>query len=235
VDVDELQHALGGIVLESAYLERVLRAAFSALVGSKYAAVVDGRRTASALIEDCERITRYHTGIPEPAKDALQSALRACHEANKERNRVIHDTWATRPGTGMVTLQGGRKSHDVTVTARTLAEVRQLADQVANAADELKAAMTTAIGSRWALVEDQLRQELGHDISANPGQLASVDSRLRHAPAAGLAPPCTRAHQRCRGRYGGTPMLMARSGSHLVQVAGKGRESQRRGAATAPG
>jgi hypothetical protein len=37
VDVDELQHALGGIVLEAAYLERVLRTAFSALVGSKCA------------------------------------------------------------------------------------------------------------------------------------------------------------------------------------------------------
>ena len=45
MDVDELQHALGGIVLESAYLERVLRTAFSALVGSKYAAVIDGRMT----------------------------------------------------------------------------------------------------------------------------------------------------------------------------------------------
>jgi len=61
---------------------------------------------AAALIEDCERITRYHTGIPELAKDALRAALRACHEANKERNRVIHDTWATRPGNVMVTLRG---------------------------------------------------------------------------------------------------------------------------------
>jgi hypothetical protein len=103
----------------------------SALVGSKYVAVVDGRLTASALIEDCERLTRHHTGIPEPAKDALLAALRACHEANKERSRVIHDTWATRPGSVMVTLQGGRKSHGVTVTPRTLAELRQLADQVA--------------------------------------------------------------------------------------------------------
>ena len=39
MDVDELQHALGGVVLESAFLERVLRAAFSALIDSKYAAV----------------------------------------------------------------------------------------------------------------------------------------------------------------------------------------------------
>ena len=169
MDVDELQHALGGIVLEAAYMERVLRAAFSALVGSKYAAVVDGRLTASALIEDCEHLTNYHTDIPAHAKDAVLASLRACHEANRERNRVIHDTWATRPGSVMVTLRGGRGSHEVTVTARTLAEVRQLADQVAEAAEALKAAMTQTLGSGWERVEDQLRRELGHDISADPG------------------------------------------------------------------
>jgi hypothetical protein len=170
VDVDELQHALGGIVLEAAYMERVLRTAFSALVGSKYAAVVDGRLTAAALIEDCERITRYHTAIAQAAKEAIWTALRACHEANRDRNRVIHDTWSTRPGSVMVTLKGSRTSHDITVTVRTLAEVRQLADQLANAANELKAAMTTALGPDWALTEDQLRQELGHDIGADLGR-----------------------------------------------------------------
>ncbi len=86
-----------------------------------------------------------------------------------ERADLKCDTWATRPGSAMVTLHGARRSHDVTVTAQTLAEVRQVAGQVADAADELKAAMTTALGSGWALVEDQLRQELGHDISADPG------------------------------------------------------------------
>ena len=170
VDVDELRHALGGVVLEAAYLERILRAAFSALVGSKYAAAVDGRLTAAALIEDCERITKYHTGITEQAKDALLTALRACRQANRDRNRVIHDTWATRPGSVMITLHDERRSHDVAVTAQTLAEVRQLADQVADAADGLRAAMTTALGTGWALVEDQLRQELGHEVRADPGQ-----------------------------------------------------------------
>ena len=135
VDVDELQHALGVVVLEAAYMERSLRAAFSALIGSKYAAVVDGRLMAAALIEDCEQITRYHTDLSGSAKQALLAALRACHEANGERNRVIHDTWATRPGNVMVTLHGDRKSHDVTVTIRTLTAVRQLADQIASAAD----------------------------------------------------------------------------------------------------
>jgi hypothetical protein len=169
VDVDELQHALGGIVLEAAYLERTLRTAFSALVGSKYAAVVDGRMMAAALIEDCERITRYHTGLTGQARDQVLAALRSCREANTQRNRVIHDTWATRPGTVMVTLRGDRASRDVTVTARTLAEARQVADRVAGAAEELKAAMTTALGPGWALVEEQLRQELGHDISPEFG------------------------------------------------------------------
>ena len=170
VDVDELQHALGSIVLEAAYMERVLRTAFSALVGSKYAAVVDGRLTAAALIEDCERITRYHTAITRPAKEGIWTALKACHEANRDRNRVIHDTWATRPGHVMVTLQGSRTSHEITVTVQTLAEVRQLADQLANAANELRAAMAAALGPDWAFLEDQLRQELGHDISADPGR-----------------------------------------------------------------
>jgi hypothetical protein len=169
VDVDELRHALGGVVLEAAYLERTLRAAFSALVGSKYAAVVDGRLMAAALVEDCERITRYHTGIAEPAKETLLAALGACRQANQERNRVIHDTWATRPGSVMVTLPDARRSHDVTVTTRTLSEVRRLADQVADAADELRAAMTTALGASWARVEDQLRRELGHEVRADPG------------------------------------------------------------------
>jgi hypothetical protein len=169
MDVDDLQHALGGVVLESAYLERTLRVAFSALIGSKYAAVVDGRLTASALIEDCERLVRYHTAIPAPAKDTVLTALRACHEANRDRNRVIHDTWATRPGNVMVTLQGARTSHEVTVTVRALTEASQLAGQIADASDALRAAMTTALGAGWAQVEDQLRQELGHDISADPG------------------------------------------------------------------
>ena len=57
----------------------------------------------------------------------------------------------------------------MTVTVRTLAEVRQLAGQIAAAADALREAMTAALGPDWVLVEDQLRQELGHDISADPG------------------------------------------------------------------
>jgi len=54
----------------------LLRTAFSALVGSKYAAVVDARLTAAGLIEDCERIARHHTDLAGPAKDSLNRVLR---------------------------------------------------------------------------------------------------------------------------------------------------------------
>jgi hypothetical protein len=65
MDVDDLQHALGGVVLESAYLERVLRAAFSALIGSKYAAVVDSRLTAATMIEADS--SHHDRGLRRPA------------------------------------------------------------------------------------------------------------------------------------------------------------------------
>ena len=167
MDADDLRHALGGVVLEAAYLERVLRAAFSALIDSKYGALVDSRLTAVHMIEDCERITHHRTDIPGPEKDRLLAALRACHQANSHRNRVIHDEWATRPGDVMVTLHGTRNSHDVTVMVRTPAEIRQVAERVADAANEVKAAMTAAFGPGWDLVEDQLRGELGRDIGAD--------------------------------------------------------------------
>jgi hypothetical protein len=167
MDVDDLQHALGGVVLEAAYLERVLRAAFSALVDSKYAAVVDSRLTAATMIEDCERIVRHHTDIPGREKDRLLAAFKACHQANSHRNRVIHDAWAARPGDVLVTLHGSGDSRDVTVTVRTPAEVRQVAERVADAASEVRAAMTAALGPGWVRVEDQLRQELGRDITSD--------------------------------------------------------------------
>jgi hypothetical protein len=164
VNLDDLQNALGAVVLEAAYMERMLRGSFSALVGSKYAAVVDGRLAAAALVDHCEHIARYHTDIAETARSTVLRALRICREVSHERNRVIHDAWATRPGTFMVTRHGEGSSHDVTVTVRTPAEVRQLADRVGRAADELSDAMTAALGPDWAHVEDELREELGHDI-----------------------------------------------------------------------
>lgn len=166
MDVNKLQRALGAIVLESAYLERVLRAAFSALVGSKYAAVVGGRLMASALIENCQHIAEVHPGILEPQRKSLLMTLRACASANRERNRIIHEAWAVRPGNVMVRLQSQRNPHDVAVKARSLRELHCIADQIAAAANDLAAAITAALGAECLGIEDELCHEIGHDISS---------------------------------------------------------------------
>jgi hypothetical protein len=168
-EVADLQRALGGVVLEASYMERVLRAAFAALVGSKYAPVVDGHLTAHNLIETCENVAEVHTDIEVTAKAQLAHALKACRAANTKRNRVIHDAWASRPDGIMVTLQTSRSSQDAAVTARTLPDLGQVADELGRAADELTAAVTAAFGPDGMRVEDQLRLELGRDITADPG------------------------------------------------------------------
>jgi hypothetical protein len=168
-DVTDLQSALGGVVLEASYLERVLRAAFAALVGSKYAPVVDGHLTAHNLIETCESVAEVHTDLGDEQRARLAEALRACNAANTKRNRVIHDAWALRPGGVTVTLQASRRTQDVAVTARTLSELWQIADELGKAANDLAAAVTAAFGPDGMRVEDQLRLELGRDISADPG------------------------------------------------------------------
>jgi hypothetical protein len=164
MDVNELQRALGAIVLESAYLERVLRAAFSALVGSKYAAVVDGRLMTKALIEDCQRIAEVHSSIAEPQRTALLKSLRACALANRERNRIIHESWAIRPGNVMIKLQNRHNSHDVAVEARTFEELHGIVGRIADAADDLAAAITAALGVDCLGLGNQLCRELGEHI-----------------------------------------------------------------------
>jgi hypothetical protein len=167
--LDDLQRALGKVVLEASYMERVLRAVFAALVGSKYAPVVDGHLTAHNLIETCESVAEVHTDIEVTAKAQLAEALKACSAANTKRNRAIHDAWALRPGGIGVTVHGTRSAQEMGVKVHTLPELAQVADELGNAADDLSTALTGAFGPAGMRVEDQLRIELGRDIGADPG------------------------------------------------------------------
>jgi hypothetical protein len=168
-ELDDLQRALGNVVLEASYMERVLRAAFAALVGSKYAPVVDGHLTAHNLIETCGNVAEVHTDIEVTAKAQLAEALRACSAANTKRNRAIHDAWALRAGGIVVTAQGSRSAQDIPVKVYTVPELAQVADELGKAADDLSAVVTAAFGPDGMRVEDQLRLELGRDIAADPG------------------------------------------------------------------
>jgi hypothetical protein len=165
-EVNDLQRALGGVVLEASYLERTLRAAFAALLGSKYAPVVDDHLTAHNLIETCEQVANVHTDIAAEAKVQIGAALRACKAANTKRNRVIHDAWALRPSGIAATLQTGQHSQNVAVTARTLPELWQVADELGSAVADLTAAVTAAFGPEGMRVDDQLGRDLTTDAGS---------------------------------------------------------------------
>lgn len=166
-EISDLQRALGGVVLEASSMERVLREAFAALVGSKYASVVDGHLTAHNLIETCEHVAEVHTDIGPEAKAQFDEALRACNAANTKRNRVIHDAWALRPGGVMSAPPASSRGSDVAVPARTLGELWQVADDLTKAADDLTAAVTAAFGPDGMHVDGQLRLEPDRNISEN--------------------------------------------------------------------
>jgi hypothetical protein len=164
MDAADLQQALGAIVMESSYLEQVLRAAFAALVGSRYAPAVDARMTAHELIEICQQLARAHTDLAEPNRAELKSALSACAKANQQRNRAIHDAWAFRPGGVLVSVTPS--AMEVT---RTVPELRAMAAQIGAAADGLGAAIAASFGRDSMRAGDQLPPESGGDIGAESG------------------------------------------------------------------
>ena len=162
------QSELGVIVLESAYLERLLRCVFTALVGSKYAAVVSGGKEASWLVEHCKVLAKTHKDVGEPEFDQLLTILAQVGGSFQRRNRLLHDAHAVRPGQLVVTLQSKRNSHEV-VTQRPVEEIQALADDMGRLGDELGATATVALGEDCLQLENALRLELGHDIATDVG------------------------------------------------------------------
>lgn len=98
VEYDRLLIALGRVVQESAQLENVLRMAFCALVGSKYAAIVAAGQQVNWLIEQCRAVAREYREISDEHRNALLEVLGACRQANDERRRLVHHVWGHGPG-----------------------------------------------------------------------------------------------------------------------------------------
>jgi hypothetical protein len=164
MDAGDLQQALGAIVMESSYLEQVLRAAFAALTGSEYAAAVDARMTAHELIEVCENLVRAHTDLGATASAELKAALGACDRANQKRNRAIHDAWTFRPDGVLVSVTPAAREVSSTVPG-----LREMAAQIGAAAEALGAATLAAFGPDSLRAGDQLGPEPGGDTGADPG------------------------------------------------------------------
>ncbi|HTA11641.1 MAG TPA: hypothetical protein VK836_24185 [Streptosporangiaceae bacterium] len=138
--------ALGRLVELAALMEIALRMAFCVLIGSTYAAVVAGGQETHWLIDNCDAIVRHRADLTGAQLEAIRAALRACRDANRDRNRLVHDAWGTDADGGPAELRGGHGGYEITGRAWTTAEIEAVADAISNAQRELLAGIEDALG-----------------------------------------------------------------------------------------
>lgn len=138
--------ALGQVVERAAVMEIALRMAFCALIGGRYAAVVAASQETHWLIENCDAVARRHEEIPADQREEIRAALRACREANHDRNRLVHEAWGTRPGGTPAAMRSVRHSYQITGRMWSLEEIRATADAMLGAQQDLLAAIEDALG-----------------------------------------------------------------------------------------
>jgi hypothetical protein len=143
---DERFEALGQVVERAAVMEIALRMAFCTLVGGPYAAAVAGSQDTHWLIENCDIVVRRHAEKTAGQRDAIRSALHLCREANRDRNKLVHEAWGTGPADGPAELQNLCRSYQIAGRDWTLAQIRTAAEAISGAQNALLAAVEDAFG-----------------------------------------------------------------------------------------
>jgi hypothetical protein len=156
---DDRYSALGQVVETAAVMEISLRMAFCALLGSKYAAVVASSQETHWLIENCEALTRHHQELREDHRSAIHQALRSCREANRDRNRLVHDAWGAGPQGAPVTIQSAHRSYQITGRPWLAASILAVATDITTAQRQLLTALEVALGAEHLQVAERLMAE----------------------------------------------------------------------------
>lgn len=144
---DDRFEALGQVVERAAVLEVALRMAFCTLVGGPYAATVAGNQETHWLIENCDAVVRRHEEMTAARRDAIRAALHACRQANRDRNRLVHEAWGTRAQGEPTALQSVCHSYKMVGREWTVAQIREAAAAISGAQHALLAAVEDAFGS----------------------------------------------------------------------------------------
>lgn len=104
--------ALGRVVAAASMMDEELRLAFTAFLGTEYAAVVAAGQATSWLIVYCRALAKVHKHITKEGRERIKEALDKCEAASQKRNRLVHGLWATSAGQA-VSLQSKRHTHFV--------------------------------------------------------------------------------------------------------------------------
>jgi hypothetical protein len=138
--------ALGLLVERAAVMEIALRMTFCALIGGRYAAIVAAGQETHWLIENCDAVARQRDDIPADRQDEIRSALRACRDANRDRNRLVHDAWGTGPDGTPTVMQSLRHSYQVSGRQWTAEQILAAAQGVGAAQHQLLTTVENALG-----------------------------------------------------------------------------------------
>jgi hypothetical protein len=147
--VTERQVALGMVTEWSAMMEDVLRGAFCALVGSKYAAIVGGGQSVTWLREQCDALTKAHSEITAEQRKAIRAALVRCKAADEDRNALVHGvkTYSREDGDGgLRTLRSRFRQYEPQVRDWTPTTIHAAAQEMAEAGWDLFEAIEAAVG-----------------------------------------------------------------------------------------
>jgi hypothetical protein len=153
--------ALGSVITVSGAMEELLRDAFCALVGSKFAAVVAGGQGAERLIGHCQALVAAHMELPEASRESVKTALLLCRSANERRNRLVHGSWSvsSQPDGASQVLKSRHHQYKLHVEQRTPAQINDVAHALGHAYRELLTAMMQAVGPDMVMLGDQLEWE----------------------------------------------------------------------------
>ena len=142
--LDERFEALGQVVERAAVMEIALRMAFCTLVGGRYAAAIAGSQETHWLIENCDAVVRRHEELSAEQRDAIRAALQACRQANRDRNRLVHEAWGTGAAGAPSVLQSVCHGYRMAGRDWTISQIRDAAGAISGAQQALLAAVEGA-------------------------------------------------------------------------------------------
>jgi hypothetical protein len=153
---DERFEALGHVVERAAVLEIALRMAFCTLLGGPYAAAVAGNQDTHWLIENCDTIVRRHAEMTPGQQNAIRSALHLCREANRDRNKLVHEAWGTATAGDPAALRSLCCSYQIAGREWTVAQIRAAAEAISGAQHALLTSVEDAFGPGCLQTAEQL-------------------------------------------------------------------------------
>jgi hypothetical protein len=143
---DDRYEALGRVVEAAAVMEIALRMAYCALTGGEYAALVADGQEAHWLIDSCDVVARHHGELNQASRDAIRQALRACRDASRDRNRLVHDAWNLTADGRPVTVASRARSYEIAGRPWAVDDIKAVAAGIAAAQRELLGSVEDALG-----------------------------------------------------------------------------------------